>query len=270
MRKVTYRTSQQLAEEHGAFDHYPEMEEQGKPYDYKPRRNAVLLAIAPTASISIISGTTSSIDSYFSNLYSRDTLSGKYMVINRQLIEDLENKGMWNDDMARTIKANNGSVQPIRELDGIIDKDLYKTAYEIDPKRQIDIAAAFQESIDQSVSKSLYIDEKRRDNMKEIYLYAWEKKLKSTYYCFVDKTVKGEKYTEEVNKRGSRRGFGSASSRDSKTDNNSETEQEEERAALEAKARKKFGDKAVDQALNADEDSCPTDPMLRRICPSCE
>ena len=270
MRKVAYRTSQELAEERGAFKHYREMKEQGSPYDYEPRRNAVLLAIAPTASISIISGTTSSIDSYFSNLYSRDTLSGKHIVINRQLIEDLEEKGKWSDEMADTIKANNGSVQHIDELDGVIDKELYKTAYEIHPKRQIDIAAAFQESIDQSVSKSLYIDEQLRDNMEEIYLYAWEKKLKSTYYCFIDKVVKGEKYTEKVNKRGSRKGFGASGTSGENGSSEKTDPVGEDQATLEAKAREKFGDEAVEQALEADEESCPTDPMLRRICPACE
>ncbi|MFH5832934.1 ribonucleoside-diphosphate reductase subunit alpha [Halalkalibaculum sp. DA3122] len=272
MRNITYRTSQELAEERGAFKHYQKMEDQGDPYDYEPRRNAVLLAIAPTASISIISGTTSSIDSYFSNLYSRDTLSGKHIVINRQLIEDLEQKGFWSEEMAQTIKANNGSVQPIKELDGVINKNLYKTAYEIHPKRQVDIASAFQESIDQSVSKSLYIDEQLRDSMDEIYLYAWEKKLKSTYYCFIDKVVKGEKYTESVNKRGSRRGFGAAGSdHNGSVSKSADTDDEESKGALEAKAREKFGDEVVEQALNAkNADSCPTDPMLRRICPACE
>lgn len=272
MQKVTYRTSQQLAEERGAFKHYQEMEEKGNAYNYEPRRNAVLLAIAPTASISIISGTTSSIDSYFSNLYSRDTLSGKHMVINRKLIEYLEDKGYWSEEMARAIKANNGSVLPIKELDGVIDKELYKTAYEIHPKRQIDIAAAFQESVDQSVSKSLYIDEHLRENMEDIYLYAWEKKLKSTYYCFIDKGVKGEKYTEEVNKRGSRRGFGAAATHGDKESGikTTNTQQKEDKKALEAKAREEFGDEAVEKALNPDADSCPTDPMLRKICPSCE
>ncbi len=270
MRKVTYRTSEELAEERGPFRHYREMAREGTPYDYEPRRNAVLLAIAPTASISIISGTTSSIDSYFSNLYSRDTLSGKHIVINRQLIEDLEEKGYWSDDMARMIKANNGSVQSITKLDGVIDKELYKTAYEIDPKRQIDIAAAFQESIDQSVSKSLYIDEQLRDSMQEIYLYAWEKKLKSTYYCFIDKVVKGEKYTEEVNKRGSRRGFGAVASNNGSSSESTKRTQDGNKAELEAKAREKFGDEAVDEALKGDADSCSTDPMLRKICPSCE
>src|SRR5699024_7145013 len=215
-----------------------------------------------------------------------------------QLIEDLEAKGKWSDEIADTIKANNGSVQSINELDGVIDKELFKTAYEIHPRRQIDIAAAFQESIDQAVSKSLYIDEHLRNNMEEIYLYAWEKKLKSTYYCFIDKVVKGEKYTENVNKRGARKGFGGGStvsavngdssdkpdrikpgnkvgpaptsSANGDSSENSDTAGTETPVELEAKARKTFGDEVVDQALKADADSCPTDPMLRKICPACE
>src|SRR5690625_6725643 len=88
------------------------------------------------------------------------------MVSNHKLIEELEEKGLWNDDIASLIKLHSGSVQHIEELDGVIDKDLYKTAYEIHPNRQIEIAAAFQESIDQAVSKSLYIDEQLRNEMR--------------------------------------------------------------------------------------------------------
>lgn len=289
MREVAYKTSEELAQERGAFAHYDDMNEKGSPYSYNARRNAVLLAIAPTATISIIAGTTSSIDSYFSNLYSRDTLSGKHIVINRQLIEELESKELWNEQMANLIKQHSGSVRYIEELDGVIDKDIYKTAYEIDPKRQIDIAAAFQESVDQAVSKSLYIDEQLRNEMPDIYLYAWKKKLKSTYYCFIDKVIKGEKYTSKVNKRGKRAGFGGqATADDSKTQQPAVStrsgnerkgfgqakavvaDTDPSRDKLIEEARKKFGDELVDEALSADADSCPTDPMLRAICPSCE
>ncbi|MEJ5173042.1 MAG: ribonucleoside-diphosphate reductase subunit alpha, partial [Hydrogenothermaceae bacterium] len=210
MRDITYRKSEELAKERGPFTHYVEMEKVGKPYPYPPRRNAVLLAIAPTASISIIAGTSSSIDNYFSNIFSRDTLSGKFIVVNKPLMKELEEKGLWSEELAEKIKVDGGSVQYIPELEGKINKALYKTAYEVSPYRQIDIAAAFQEYIDQAVSKSLYIEEELRSDMENIYMYAWEKGLKSTYYCFIDKTVKGEKYTMNVNKRGERRGFGLA------------------------------------------------------------
>ncbi|MBX0310285.1 MAG: ribonucleoside-diphosphate reductase subunit alpha, partial [Sulfurihydrogenibium sp.] len=256
MRETVYRKSQELAKERGAFPHYYEGN-----YDYPPRRNAVLLAIAPTASISIIAGTSSSIDNYFSNIFSRDTLSGKFIVVNKPLMKMLEEKGMWNEEMLEKIKANQGSIQYIDELDGIIDKRLFKTAYEVSPYRQIDIAAAFQEYIDQAVSKSLYIEEDLRDDMESIYMYAWEKGLKSTYYCFIDKTIKGEKYTMNVNKRGERRGFGLARAKDQV---NKDLEE------LERMAREKYGDEVVDKVKAGNVDACPTDPLLAKICPSCE
>ncbi len=269
-REKAYDASEKLAAEKGAFAHYDEIEKAGTPYQYPARRNAVLLAIAPTATISIISGTTSSIDSYFSNLYSRDTLSGKYIVINKRLIQDLESKGLWNDDIADAIKRNNGSVQHIEGLQGKINIDLYKTTYEVHPKRQIDIAAAFQESVDQAVSKSIYIDEQLRADMEDIYLYAWKRELKSTYYCFIDKVIKGEKYTSEVNKRGARKGFGRSKTPVASVNASTKMESEMQLNEVELKAREKFGDQVVDEVLNSNGDSCPTDPLLSKLCPSCE
>ncbi len=269
-REKAYDASEKLAAEKGAFVHYDERKKAGTPYDYPARRNAVLLAIAPTATISIISGTTSSIDSYFSNLYSRDTLSGKYIVINKRLIQDMESKGLWNDDIADAIKQNNGSVQHIEALQGKIDIDLYKTTYEVHPKRQIDIAAAFQESVDQAVSKSIYIDEQLRAEMEDIYLYAWKKELKSTYYCFIDKVIKGEKYTSDVNKRGARKGFGRFKTQVALSDGSAKIESEMQLNEVELKAREKFGDQVVDEVMNSNGDSCPTDPLLAKLCPSCE
>ncbi|WP_029523466.1 ribonucleoside-diphosphate reductase subunit alpha [Persephonella sp. KM09-Lau-8] len=266
MRDTAYAKSEELAEEKGAFPHYEEMKEKGKPYPYPPRRNAVLLAIAPTASISIIAGTTSSIDSYFSNVYSRDTLSGKFIVVNKQLMKKLEELDMWNEEMAEKIKANGGSIQYIDELDGKINKALFKGAYEIHPKRQIDIAAAFQKYVDQAVSKSIYIEEDLRGDMFDIYMYAWEKGLKSTYYCFIDKTVKGEKYTQKVNKRGARRGFGLRKAKEEVL----QTTAEEDIQEIERMAREKYGDEVVDKVKSGDIEACPTDPLLNKICPSCE
>nr|WP_321486694.1 ribonucleoside-diphosphate reductase subunit alpha [uncultured Draconibacterium sp.] len=269
-KEKAYNASEKLAAEKGAFAHYDEMKKAGVPYNYSARRNAVLLAIAPTATISIISGTTSSIDSYFSNLYSRDTLSGKYIVINKRLIQDLESKGLWNEEIADAIKRNNGSVQHIEALQGKIDIDLYKTTYEVHPKRQINIAAAFQESVDQAVSKSIYIDEQLRAEMEDIYLYAWKKELKSTYYCFIDKVIKGEKYTSEVNKRGARKGFGRSKPQAVHSNGSAKIESEMQLNEVELKAREKFGDEVVDEVMNSNGDSCPTDPMLAKLCPSCE
>ena len=164
--------------------------------------------------------------------------------------------------MLEKIKANQGSIQYIDELEGVVDKRLFKTAYEVSPYRQIDVAAAFQEYIDQAVSKSLYIEEDLRDDMENIYMYAWEKGLKSTYYCFIDKTIKGEKYTMNVNKRGERRGFGLA--------RNKELQNTENMEEIEKLAREKYGDEIVDKVKVGNVNACPTDPLLAKICPSCE
>jgi len=270
MRDTAYKKSEELAEERGAFPHYEEMKEKGKPYSYPPRRNALLLAIAPTASISIIAGTTQSIDSYFSNVFSRDTLSGKFIVINKQLMKKLEELDMWNDEIAERIKADGGSIQYIEELEGKIDKRLFKGTYEIHPHRQIEIAAAFQKYIDQAVSKSIYIEEDLRGEMFDIYMYAWEKGLKSTYYCFIDKTVKGEKYTQKVNKRGNRRGFGLRKTSSEEAQENTKSSMENDIEEIERMAREKYGDEVVDRVKAGNVDACPTDPLLNKICPSCE
>ncbi len=272
IKDVAYKTSENLAKERGSFLHYVENQNSKTPYNYPPRRNSVLLAIAPTASISIIAGTTSTIDSYFSNIYSRDTLSGKFIVVNKQLMRYLEEKELWNDDLFEAIKSLNGSIQFIDSIEGKINKSLFKTAYEIHPNRQIEIAAAFQEHIDQAVSKSLYIDESLRDKMSDIYVYAWKMGLKSTYYCFIDKTIKGEKYTSRVNKRGVRRGFSKlqASVEESGAKNMNGSKSENIIKEIEMKAREKFGDEVVDQVRSGEVDACPTDPLLAKICPSCE
>jgi ribonucleoside-diphosphate reductase alpha chain len=128
--------------------------------------------------------------------------------------------------------------------------------------------------------------------MTEIYLYAWEKELKSTYYCFIDKTVKGEKYTEKVNKRGERRGFGRAAAASgsdvvASTESDSDIAVEEKPSAssmnvtradvekmdlseVERLARAKYGDAVVEQVKRGDTEACPVDPLLNKICPSCE
>ena len=100
------------------------------------------------------------------------------------------------------------SVQALHELKDHIDLSIYRTVYESSPMSQIDIAAAWQEHIDQAISRNLYLAPQYRDQTFDIYLYARQKKLKTTYYCFVEKDIQGEKYTENVNKRGERTWFG--------------------------------------------------------------
>ena len=90
--------SQDLAKERGPFRDWNEQD-----YPYEARRNALLMAIAPTASISNICGTSSGIETYFANVYSRETLSGKYTIIVKQLVKQLKDAGVWNEEMKAKI-----------------------------------------------------------------------------------------------------------------------------------------------------------------------
>ncbi len=90
-----------------------------------------------------------------------------------------------------------------------MNKALFKTAYEYSPISQINIAAARQKHIDQAISRNMYFDESYRDTLSDYYMYGRQQGIKSTYYCFIQKTIQGEKYTQNVNKRGERAGFGS-------------------------------------------------------------
>lgn len=137
-------------------------------------------------------------------VYSRENQFGKFTVVCERLIHQLKEKGKWNEHIKNQIVSNNGSIQHIESLDGVVDKSLFKTAYEYSPTAQVNIAAAWQKHIDQAISRNMYFDEKYRDTLGDYYMHAWQAGLKSTYYCFIQKTIQGEKYTEAVNKRGER------------------------------------------------------------------
>jgi len=169
LSEKTLAASVALGQERGVFEHYNK-----ETYTYGPRRNAILMAIAPTASISLIAGTSSGADPYFSNLYSRETLGGKFTIINEALVNQLKEKNMWNDQIKNRIVSYNGSIQDIPELDGVVDKAVFKTAYEVDRKAQIDVTAVLQKYIDQAISRNMYLEESDRANMNDVYMYAWK------------------------------------------------------------------------------------------------
>ncbi len=195
-------TSKELAKTRGTFADYDSTR-----YSYEPRRNILLLAIAPTATISNIAGTSSGIETFFSNVYARETISGKFTIVVKHLIERLKAAGMWDEDIRQKIMDAQGSVQHIGEIDNAFNKQVFKTVYECSPGSQIDVAAVWQKYVDQAISRNLYVKEHERSSLFDIYMYAWKQGLKSTYYCFIEKNIQGEKYTENVNKRGARVGF---------------------------------------------------------------
>ncbi|MDT7879063.1 MAG: ribonucleoside-diphosphate reductase subunit alpha [Candidatus Caldarchaeales archaeon] len=161
-------------------------------------RNGTVMAIAPTATISIIAGTSPGLDPYFSNIFSRQTLSGKFIDVNRYLMNELKTLGLWEKVKEKLVEEQ-GDLSRIEGLPDDI-KRKYPTAFQISPFTLIDIAAVAQKWVDMAISRTLYLVASRPSDIAEVYLYAWRKGLKSTYYCFVRPRMHAEPYTVDVNK----------------------------------------------------------------------
>jgi ribonucleoside-diphosphate reductase alpha chain len=144
-------------------------------------RNSLLLAIAPTATISSIAGCYECIEPQLSNLFKRETLSGDFLVINRYLVTDLARRGLWNERIRELIKRAEGSIQDIDEIPEDV-RLLYRTVWELPMRALIDLAAARGPYLDQSQSLNLFIETPTIGKLSSMYLYAWEKGLKTTYY----------------------------------------------------------------------------------------
>jgi ribonucleoside-diphosphate reductase alpha chain len=144
-------------------------------------RNSLLLAIAPTATISSIAGCYECIEPQLSNLFKRETLSGDFLVINRYLVADLEKRGLWTERVREQIKRAEGSIQDIEEIPEDV-RLLYRTVWELPMRSLVDMAAARGPFLDQSQSLNLFIETPTIGKLSSMYLYAWEKGLKTTYY----------------------------------------------------------------------------------------
>lgn len=144
-------------------------------------RNSLVIAIAPTATIASIVGCYECIEPQISNLFKRETLSGEFLQVNRYLIEELQARGMWTDAMRMKLKLSEGSVQNIAELPDDL-KLLYRTVWEVPMRALIDMAAARNAFIDQSQSLNLFAESPNIGKLSSMYMYAWKKGLKTTYY----------------------------------------------------------------------------------------
>jgi len=144
-------------------------------------RNSLMLAIAPTATISSIAGCYECIEPQVSNLFKRETLSGDFVVINRYLVETLQARDLWTDRIREEIKRAEGSIQTIEAIPPDV-RELYRTAWEVPMRALIDMAVARGPFLDQSQSLNLFIETPTIGKLSSMYLYAWEKGLKTTYY----------------------------------------------------------------------------------------
>jgi ribonucleoside-diphosphate reductase alpha chain len=197
------RTSNELAREFGAHDAFPDTraargELQFDAWGVTPSdaarwdrlredikmhglRNSLLIAIAPTATIASIAGCYECIEPQVSNLFKRETLSGDFLQVNRYLVEELKRLGLWTDEMRNAIKLAEGSVQGLSELPSEL-RAIYRTAWELPMRSLIDIAADRGAFIDQSQSLNLFMANPNIGQLSSMYMYAWKRGLKTTYY----------------------------------------------------------------------------------------
>ncbi len=144
-------------------------------------RNSNTMAIAPTATISNICGVAQSIEPTYQNLFVKSNLSGEFTVINPWLVRDLKSRNLWDDVMVNDLKYFDGSVQPIDRIPDDL-KEIYATAFEIDPRWLVEAAARRQKWIDQAQSLNLYMSNPDGKKLDNLYKLAWIRGLKTTYY----------------------------------------------------------------------------------------
>lgn len=164
----------------------------------KGMRNATLMAIAPTANIAHIAGTTPGIDPQFAQIFSRSTLNGKFLEVNPNLVKELKELGIW-ENIKDELLINQGDIQ---NIEGIPDetKAIYKTSFQLSPYAFIEVAARAQKWVDQAISRNMYLETRDIDEYVKIYSEAWQRGLKTTYYLHVKPRHQSEQTTVKSNK----------------------------------------------------------------------
>ncbi len=144
-------------------------------------RNSLLVAIAPTATIASIAGCYECVEPQVSNLFKRETLSGDFLQVNRYLVEELKRLGLWTAEMRDAIKLADGSIQGIGQIPEAL-RQVYRTAWELPMRSLIDMAAGRGAFIDQSASLNLFMESPNIGALSSMYMYAWKRGVKTTYY----------------------------------------------------------------------------------------
>jgi ribonucleoside-diphosphate reductase alpha chain len=208
----------------------------------KGMRNATLMAIAPTANIGLVAGTAPGIDPRFAQIFSRNTLSGKYLELNFNLVRRLKELNLW-EKVREDILAVQGDLSSIETIPDDI-KAVYKDSFSVKPEAFIEVAARAQKWVDQGISRNMYLETRDTEEIMGIYNQAWKKGLKTTYYLHMKPRHSAEQSTVKVNKAGAtgKKGFG---------------------ALLAAKPTETNENISVGQA-------CPIDPQERLQCESCQ
>jgi len=207
-------------------------------------RNSTLLAIAPTANIGLVAGTSTGIDPRFAQIFSRNTLSGKYLELNFNLVKKLKELKIW-EIVREKILISQGDLTNITEIPNNL-RNIYKDSFSVDSSAFIEIAARAQKWVDQAISRNIYLDTRDTQEISQLYISAWEKGLKTTYYLHMKPRHSAEQSTVKVNKSTAtgKKGFGAVS---------------REKVLLKTETRTEISN-----------ESCPTDPQERLLCDSCQ
>lgn len=164
-------------------------------------RNSLLVAPMPTASTSQILGNNECFEPYTSNIYTRRVLSGEFIVVNKHLLEDLVQLGLWNENLKQELMRANGSVQDIEGIPADI-KELYKTVWELSMKDIIDMSRQRGYFIDQSQSLNLFMENANYSKLTSMHFYAWKSGLKTgMYYLRTKAAVDAIKFTLDNSKK---------------------------------------------------------------------
>jgi ribonucleoside-diphosphate reductase alpha chain len=164
-------------------------------------RNSLLVAPMPTASTSQILGNNEAFEPYTSNLYTRRVLSGEFIVVNKHLLHDLVDRGLWNESLKQEIMRENGSVQNIDVIPQDL-KELYKTVWEMSMKDIIDMSRHRGYFIDQSQSLNLFMQDASYSKLTSMHFYAWQSGLKTgMYYLRTKSAVDAIKFTLNNDKK---------------------------------------------------------------------
>tara|TARA_R110000822_G_scaffold227017_1_gene359655 strand:- start:40681 stop:43035 length:2355 start_codon:yes stop_codon:yes gene_type:complete len=206
MERGQYQSFEGSPASHGIlqFDMYDELPDLNPSLDWEGLRrdivkdglrNSLLIALMPTASTSQILGNNECFEPFSSNLYTRGTLSGTHVLINKHLVKDLEKLDLWDEEMKNDLMRENGSVMNIGRVPTEL-KQMYKTAYEISMKSIIDMAADRQRFVCQAQSMNLFVPNATVAKVNSMHFYAWERKLKTgMYYLRSKAAVDAKKFT---------------------------------------------------------------------------
>lgn len=171
-------------------------------------RNATLMAVAPTASIGLVAGTTPGLDPQFSHIFSRATSSGKFLEVNRNLVHDLKAADIW-EGVRDELLRHQGDLAKVEGIPSWMT-EVYKTSFQLDPTAYLHVAARAQKWIDQAISRNIYLADRNMQTMVDLYQLAWRMGVKTTYYLHMLPRHTAEQSTVKVNKAAAtnKRGFG--------------------------------------------------------------